>query len=115
MDVLTGVSGANERRFSLKPTQFSRTGFSLAPDKRPNKIPDPEGGYLRWAEVTHTYIQMSLSGLQVQRTLISAERSSRRQKVFSIDRGFSKDSTPWADGAPPEVPSLSEDFLKISD
>ena len=57
----------------------------------------------------YAHIQRTLSGLQVRRTLISAERSSRQQKASSVDGGFSKESTLEADGAPPEIPRLSED------
>ena len=57
----------------------------------------------------YTHIQRALSGLQVQRTLISAERSSRQQKASSVNGVFSKQSTLEADGAPPEIRSLSED------
>ena len=67
------LSGVDERGFSLKPTRCSQTALSFAPDKRPKNIFGPEEGHLRWTEVTHTYVQRALSGLQVQRNLISAE------------------------------------------
>ena len=54
LEVLIGLFGVNERRLSLKPTQFSQTIFSFAPDKRTKDIPGLEGGQIRWAEVTHT-------------------------------------------------------------
>ena len=75
LDVLTGLNGADERGFGLKLTQFSHAARSFAPDKRPKKMPGPEGGHLRSAEVTQIGTQRSLSDLHVQRTLLSAERS----------------------------------------
>ena len=75
LNVLTGLTGADERGFGLKLTQFSHAAHSFAPDKRPKKMPGPEGGHFRSAEVTQIGIQRLLSDLQVERTLLSAERS----------------------------------------
>ena len=51
--------------------------------------------------------------LQVQRTLISAERSSRQKMASLIDGGFSNERTHEANGATPKAPRLSQDSPKI--
>ena len=59
----------------------------------------------------YIHMQRALSGLQVQRTLISTESSSRsRQQISSsVYGGLSNERTFEADGAPPEVLRHSED------
>ena len=64
-------------------------------------MPVPEG-HLRSAEVMHIGIQRSLSDLRVQRTLLSAERSSRQQMTSSVDERCSNERTLEADGASPD-------------
>ena len=68
-------------------------------------------GVISGGQGLHTY--RGHLGLQVQRALISAERSSRQRVVSSADGGFSNERTIEAGGAPPEVPRLSEDSLNI--
>ena len=55
LDVLTGLSGADERGLSLKQIRFSQAALSFAPDKRLKNISGREAGRLRSTEVTHTY------------------------------------------------------------
>ena len=40
VDVPIGLFAVDERVFSVKPTQFSQTVFSLAPEESPKNIPD---------------------------------------------------------------------------
>ena len=56
------------------PLQLSQTAFSFATDKRPENILDPK----RSSQVSrgYAYIQRVHSGMQRERTLISAERSA---------------------------------------
>ena len=59
LDVLAGLSVADERDFSVKQTQFKQTD-SCATTKRPDilenmNIYDAKWGYLGSTEVTHIY------------------------------------------------------------
>ena len=60
LDVLTGLSVADERDFGVKQTQFKQTDSSCATTKRPDilenmNIYDAKGGHLGSTEVTHIY------------------------------------------------------------
>ena len=60
LDILTGLSVADERDFSVRQIQFKQTDPSCASTKRPDilenmNIYEAQGGYLGSAEVTHTY------------------------------------------------------------
>ena len=60
LDVLTELSVADERNFSVKQSQFKQTAFSCAPIKRPEvlenmNIYDAKRGHLWSIEVTHIH------------------------------------------------------------
>ena len=111
LDVLTGLTGADKRGFGLKLTQFSHAAHTFAPHKRPKNMPVPEEGHLRSAEVMHIGIQRALSDLRVQRTLLSAERSSRQQMTSSVDERCSNERTLEAEVHLP----IPEDFTGLSE
>ena len=83
LDGLAWLSDTDERGFSLKQTRFSQTTFSFVPDKRPRtfltlKRSSPVGR-------DYTHIQRVLSGLQVEKTLMSAESRHGYDSFFRFD------------------------------
>ena len=88
--------------------RFSQTAFSLAPDKRPENIPDPDEviSGLQRLHIDTENAQKQMT--HICREILMAQTSS------SVGGGFSVVRTLKANGAPPETfGGCSEDHFKF--
>ena len=94
------------------PLQFSRTAFYVAPDKRPENIPDPEE-VISDKQRLHIHTESTFSTAKVNDAHICRE-ILMTQMTSSVGGGFSNVRTLEANGAPPEAfRYLYEDHLGL--